>query len=390
MHQPGAPMAGPRLCTAALAVACLALVVSLLVPSSADAGRKGSATPIAVWQLMTPDEDRALAEHWFGEIAQGIDAVDGLVPDPERRFSPSLKPAEGVVVAIETAQRWLDAAWLAYSRREWTTALGLADDAVALVEHFPAARLPEGLRRDLMLLRARALTRSGADQDGRDALRAAMFLDPSWQAHPRWEHEDVVEQYESIARSRAGVPPALVTVHSNVPGARILVSGIGRADTRGEPVILELPPGSYEIAARKAGYTAPHETLTVRPRQEVDIDLDPEVRNTAAFQELLQGALQDPASARRSEVWEGLRLASGSVEAQGVLTARFEREPGTEGGRLQVGLYLPGRSGWAFYREVVLKREGRDAFRVGVVIDELALALDRRFNPASVEELAAR
>ena len=383
-------MAGPRFCIPALAVACLSLVASTLVPSSADARRKSNETPIAVWQLMTPDEDRALAEHWFGEIAEGVGAVDGLVPDAERRFSPNLKPAEGVVVAIETAQRWLDAAWLAHSRREWSTALGLADDALALVEHFPAARLPEGLRRDLMLLRARALTRSGALQDGRDALRAAMFLDPSWEAHPRWEHEHVVEQYESIALERAGVPPAIVTVHSNVSGARIMVSGIGRADTRSGSVTLELPPGAYEIAARKAGYTAPHEAITVRPRQEVDVDLNPEVRNTAAFQELLQAALEDPTSARRSDVWEGLRLASGSVQAEGVLTARFEKEPGTEGGRLQIGLYLPGRAGWAFYREVELKREGRDAFRVGAVIDELALALDRKFNPASVEELAAR
>jgi hypothetical protein len=390
MHQPGAFMAGPRLCTIALALACLSFIASTLVPSSADARRKNNEKPIAIWQLMTPDEDRALAEHWFGEIAEGVHAVDGLIPDSERRFSPSLKPAEGVVVAIETSQRWLDAAWLAHSRREWTTALGLADDALALVEHFPAGRLPEGLRRDLMLLRARALTRSGAPQDGRDALRSAMLLDPSWEAHPRWEHGDVVEQYESIAQERAGVPPALVTVHSDVSGARILVSGIGRADTRDGPITLELPPGAYEIAARKAGYTAPYESITVRPREEVDVDLNPEIRNTAAFQELLEASLDDPTSARRSDVWEGLRLASSSVEAQGVLTARFEREPGTDGGRLQIGLYLPGRAGWAFYREVELKREGRDAFRVQAVIDALTLALDRKFNPATAEELAAR
>ncbi len=382
-------MAGPRLATLALA-ACVCLVGTLLVPASAQARRNRTQIPIAVWQLMTPDEDRALAEHWFGEIAEGVHAVDGLMPDPERAFSPDLKPAEGVVVAIETAQRWLDAAWLAHSRREWSTTLGLADDALALVEPFPAVRLSEGLRRDLMLMRARALTRHGTSQDAHDALRDAMFLDPSWEAHPRWEHGDVVALYESIKEERAGVPDARVTVHTSVPGARILVSGVGRADSRDGLVALDLPAGTYEIAARKAGHTAPSETVRVRPREEIDVDLDLEVRNTAAFQELLQAALKDPASARRSEVWEGLRLANDSVQAQGVLTARFERSEDTEGGRLQVALYLPGRAGWAFYREVELRREGRDAFAVAALIDELTLILDRRFNPASLEELAAR
>ena len=383
-------MAGPRLCIIALAAACLSLGSSLFAPSSADARRNRNETPIAVWQLMTPDEDRALAEHWFGEIAGGIEAVNGLVPDSGRDFSPRLKPAEGVVVAIETAERWLDAAWLAHSRREWVIALGLADDALSLVEHFPAARLPEGLRRDLLLLRARALIRSGDTLDGRDALRGAMFLDPSWEAHPRWEHRDVVDLYESIKEERAGVPDAVVTVHTTVAGARILVSGIGRVDTGDGAVELDLPAGTYEIAARKAGYTAPHETITVRPRQEVDVDLDLEVRNTAAFQELLQAALQDPTSARRSDVWEGLRLASHSVAARGVLTARFERAVDSEGGQLQIGLYVPGRAGWAFYRAVELRRDGRDAFRVHAVVEELTMALDRKFNPASVEELASR
>lgn len=366
-----------------------ALGLSLALPATADARRKKTPDPVAVWQLITPDQDRALAEHWLEELAAAVDLVEDVAPDRERPFSPNVQPAEGVVVAIDTASRWLDAAWLAHSRREWQSTLGLAEDALALVEPYPAARLPAGLRRDLMLLRARALTRMGLTQDARDALRDAMFLDPAWEAHPRWEHASVVELYELNRAERAGVPEASVQIVTNVRDADILVHGVRAADTRKGSVYLDLPPGTYEIAARKAGYTAPTETITLRPRQEAELDLSLEIRNTAAFQEALAAALEDPTSARRSDVWEGLRLASESIEARGVLNARFVRTEGTEGGVLQVGLYLPGRQGWAFYREIELKRDGRDAFRVGAAAEDLTMALDAAIHPV-VEEVATR
>ena len=382
-------MAGIRFCPPAVAVACLTLACALAVPTPAAARRKAAPEPIAVWQLITPDEDRALAEHWLGQIAEGIDAVEGVAHDRDRSFGPDVQPAEGVVVAIDTAARWRDAAWVAHSRREWGTALGLADDALALVEPYPAVRLPEGLRRDLMLLRARALTRLDRVQDARDALRQAMFLDPTWEAHPRWEHRIILDLFAANQAEREGVPKAEIQIVTNIRDAEILVSGVRRADTRRGSVVLDLPAGTYEIAARRAGYATPMETVTLRPRQTVDLDLELDVRNTAAFQEQLTAALADPMSARRSDVWEGLRLASESIAARGVLNARFEREEGTDGGTLQIGLYLPGRAGWAYYGEVELKRDGRDDFRIQPLVEGLAMALDVALHPM-VEEVASR
>ena len=371
-------------CSSFALAACLALLSS--VPTSADARRKAE-EPVAVWSLIADDEDRALAEHWVTELASAIDGVEDVAADFDRSFAPNVMPAEGVVVAIDTASRWLDAGWLAHSRREWTITLGLAEDALALVEPYPAARLPAELRRDLMLLRARALARMGQTQDARDALREVMFQDPHWEAHPRWEHASIVELAGLIRAEREGVPEAMVTVVTNVRDADVLISGVRRADTRKGSVILDLPAGIYEIAARKAGYTTPTETITLRPRQQMDLDLTLEVRNTAAFQESLSAALADPYSARRSDVWEGLRLASGTIAARGILTSRFEPD-GRHGGTLQVGLYLPGRAGWAFHRAIELDGDSGDAERVQEVADELAASLDAALHPV-LDEIAS-
>ena len=135
------------------------LLTSLLLPSAAFAAGRNRAPehPVAVWQLLGAPEDRALGEHWFARIADSIVAVPGVSADREREFGPRVQPAEGVTVAIATASRWLDAGWLAHQRREWELTLSLVSDSLALVEPYTAERLPEGLRRDLLLLRARTL-----------------------------------------------------------------------------------------------------------------------------------------------------------------------------------------------------------------------------------------
>ena len=360
-------------------IALLALL-GLAVASPAHA-RKKSDQPIAVWELLAEDADRAAAEPVYRAIAESLDAVDGVYADTDRPFLPRLRPAEGVVVATQTAQRWLDAGWIAYQRREYSVADALVTDSLALVEPYPDARLPSGLRRDLLLLGARTRLRAGDVDAARETLRTAMLLDPSWQAHPRWEQPELVTLYEEVRGETLNVPPARVAITTSVPDARILIGGIERARSRGqEPVEILLPPGDYEITAAKAGH-APHtRVIYVAPRQEPSLDFHLAVQNTAPFQEDLASALDDPRGARRSDLWPALSLANQQIEARGVLIGRYDGDRDT----LELGLYLPGRAGWAFYRAERL--DGIDTDRV---IEDLMLAVDAALNP-SLDEVASR
>lgn len=363
-------------------VAALA-VAAFLLPATADARRNDE--PIAVWKLLADDIDQADAGPVYQELADAIASVRDVTPDPTLTFAPDVRPSEGVVVAQTTAARWLDAAWIAFQRREWTVALGLVDDALALVEPYPHARLPNGLRRDLHLARARTLLKLDETFEARESLRRGMVLDPEWEARRNWEQPEVVGLYEEIRQETIGVPPARVSVTTSVGGATILVGGVPRGETRlGEPFELLLPPGNHEITARRAGHASHIEDVFVTPRQELDLTMYLDVRNTARFQEQLAGALVAPREQRTTGVWEALDLATASIGARGVLSAHYDglsRE-------LNVGLYLPGRQGWAFYRSIELGGVDERA-RIDAAVEDMVVALDTALHP-TVEALEVR
>ena len=366
-----------------LSVAGFALLVTGSLPSDASARRSKEDQTIAVWELIADDFTRGEAEPVYREIADSLDSVADLRTDSEARFLPEVRPSEGVMVAQRSASRWLEAAWIAYQRKEWSVARSLLDDALALVEPYPHERLPEGLRHQLLLLKARTDIRGGNSFTGREAMRAAMALDPSWEANPQWEIDDVVSLYEEVREETIGVPPARVSITASAPGATVLVGGMERGVTRGvSPLELILPPGNHEITVRKPGHASHTRTVFVTPRQEVDLDFFLEVRNTARFQELLTGGLQSPRSQRASGIWEALELATGAVGAHGVLSGHYDADTST----LYLGLFFPSRQGWAFHRSIDLGRDDT-AERVEQVIVELLLTVDRALHP-ELEEVA--
>ncbi|MCO4774103.1 MAG: PEGA domain-containing protein [Deltaproteobacteria bacterium] len=368
-----------------LSILGLALAALTIVPADADARRKSSDEPIAVWELLANDMDRGEAGPIYREIAASLDNVPGVRGDTELRFMPDVRPSEGVVVAQTTAARWLDAAWIAYQRREWSVARALLDDAIALVEPYPHERLPEGIRYQLYLLKARTDIRGGNDFDGREALRAAMALDPSWEASPRWEPEAVVDLYQEVREETIGVPPARISILTSVPGATIMVGGIERGHAKGtQPIELLLPPGSHEITAMRPGYSSHTQTLFLTPRQTLDLEFYLEVKNTARFQEQITRALEEPQGQRRSGVWGALDLALESVASRGVLTGRYDGDTQV----LQVGLFFPRRQGWAFYRAIPLGGSDEQS-RVDAAIEDLLLTVDRTMHPVA-EEVATR
>ena len=369
----------------------IALVVALglcfAVPAAAEAKRKRRKGPaVAVWDVYVGDENRAEAWHWYGRILDAIDELPELRADDELDFLPAVRPAEGITVAVRTADRWLEAAWVAYRGREFDTARDFAQDALQLVEGYPAARMPEGLLRDLELMVARSSVEQGRTAQATRSLRAAVLLDPTWEARTGWERDEFVELWETVSSERAAAPPATLVVRSDRPSTRVLVYGVDHGSTGPEGELeLQLPPGVYEVTARRAGYADGSERVRLRPHDLVEVELALEVRNSASFQEGLVEALDDPAAQRRSPVWTGLQLATDSLGAEAVLVARYDADPEDDHGALQVGLYLPGRRGWGFYRTLDLSGDlGRDQLAVADAIDDLLLALDLAMNPTSL------
>lgn len=372
-----------------LAVTLLAALGSLL-PGPAAAKRRPKGPAVAVWDVYADDEHRAEAWYWYARISDAIDSLPELRADQDLDFLPDVAPAEGITFAVQTASRWLEASWVAFRGREYEVARGLAQEAQAMIEGYQASRLPDGLPRDLELMVARCELALGRTAQATRSMRAAALLDPTWDARPEWEKPEFLAMWQGIAAERAAAPPGTLIVRSDQPYTRVLVYGIDQGGTgKGGQVELQLPPGIYEVSGRKPGYADRTEQVHLRAHDVVEIDLAMEVRNSPAFQEGLLDALIDPGSQRRSGVWAALDLARCQVEAEAVLVGRYEVEEGQEHGALLIGLFLPGRGGWGFYRRVELEGNlGRDQLAVEAAVQDLLVALDTAMSPdaAAVSE----
>ena len=351
----------------------LPLLVPLLLvvaAAPADAARRRGGPAVAVWDLHVDDEHRTEAAHWYARFADALADVPELRADSGRVFRPSVRPAEGLTVAAYNGQRWLEAAWVAYRGGELEAAQALVADALRRVEPYPAARLAEGLVRDLHLLRGRVLLSLGRSEVAEAALKAAMILDPGWQADARWEHPEFLVLWGRLSHERDRAQKSMLHVDVVEVGATVLVYGVpqGTADAEGR-LDLYLPAGLYEITGRKAGFADRTERVQMRPGGDEELDLAISVRNSPGFQEALAAALASPSDQRASTVWQGLERASEAVEARGILVGRFDAKTN----QLQVGLFLPGRAGWGWYATVPISRDRAfDERRIDLLSADLA------------------
>lgn len=363
-------------------IVLLAAVAVMSLPGVAEAKKKRKRGPaVAVWDVFVEDDDRAQAWHWYTRIAAAIDDLDDLRADEELTFEPRVLGGEGVSVAATNARRWLDGAWVAFRGREYDVAARFAEDALKLVDGFPASRLPDGLVRDLELMVARARLADGDEASARSALRAGVLLDPTWEARDGWETPALIALWREVAAERASAPPATLIVRTSQPFTDVLIYGVRQGTTgAGGELDLRLPPGLYEVTARKPGHADADERVHLRPHGLTEVEFAVEVRNSAGFQEALVDALADPTGQRTSPVWKGLGNASTAIEAEAVLTARYAVVDGRS--VLQIGLYLPGRQGWGFYRALPLSGDlGRDQLGVEDTIEDLLTAIDIARTP---------
>jgi len=365
----------------------LALVaVLVLLPAAAQAGKRGDPL-LAVWDVASGDAERAEAWHWYGEVVAAAGEVEGLRVDSGAVFRPSVRPAEGRVVAVASAERWLEAAWTAWRAGEPAVATELARDALRQVEAFPATRLPDGLLRELHVMEARGLVAQGRDDAGRAALRAALLVDPSWVPADRWEPAHFVAAALAMRAEQELTEHAALVVSAGEPGAGVLLHGVEQGRTGADGTLsLNLPPGLYDVAVRKPGFADAITSIQLRPGRELAVELQLEVRNSPGFQEALLSALANPGDQRGAPVWAGLEQAARQLDARGILVARFAGAG--DGAVLQVGLYLPGRGGWALWREAPI---AHDLARDEQVVDALAADLiERLLREVQGEVLAAR
>jgi hypothetical protein len=366
---------------------CVALGLLFVLPASAEAKRKRRRGPaVAVWDVYVDDDNRSEAWRWYSRISDAIDTLPDLRADDELDFEPDARPAEGITVAVSTASRWLEASWALYRGREYDDAITFCEEALRLVEGYPAARMPDGMLRDLELMVARASLARGSEARARRSLRAAVLLDPSWEARPGWELPDFVALWEEVAAERSTAPQGTVVVRSSEPLTRVLVYGVdqGVTSVAGE-LELPLPPGIYEVTGRRPGFADVTERIHLKPHDLVEVELTMEVRNSASFQEELVRALADPTGQRGATVWTGLRAATDVVGAEGILVARYDAAAEDRHGALQVGLYQPGRQGWGFYRIAELSGDQLlDEAAVDALIDELLLAIETARAPLTV------
>ncbi len=360
----------------------IAIFLLALAPQPADAApRRGPA--VAVWDLHVSDEHRTEAVHWYSRVIEAISAVPELRADSGRVFRPSVRPAEGLVVASTNASAWLEAAWVAYRGGELDAAAVLVSDAIRLVDAYPASRLPEGLVRDLHLLRGRVLLDTGRGEAARAAVKAALLLDPTWTAERRWERRDLVALWDELARERDALARGTLIVDTVEPGATLLVYGVvqGVADADGI-VQLDLPAGLYEVTARKAGLADRTERVHLRAGTEQELDLALSVSNSPGFQEALADALRRPSEQHGATVWAGLDSASDAVDSEAILVGRYVADDDGVGGDLQIGLFLPGRSGWGWYAAIPISRDlAADQRRVDLATEDLVLRLQARLTP---------
>jgi hypothetical protein len=363
----------------ALSPSRIVVVLTLLflgLPGSAVAKKRPAEPVVAVWNLADIEHDGAEAAAWRQRITRAISELPTVDADASRRFPPEIRRAEGVDLRLTLATRRMEAAWRAYAGREWAAARSLLDEATAQLAGLPGRRLPPAFRRDVEILRARVQVGQGDTEGARESFARALEADPAWR--PRYEAElpAFLRAAEDALAEAAKKPRVAVSLESAVPGVRLLVEGVDRGTLAGMGRV-ELPPGAWELCGRKLGFADECQTVHLAPGIPATLRFEPRVENSLGFQAELGAALDAPRSQRGAGVWEALKLAAASIEARAVLAIRFDADEGApRGGRLLLGLYMPGRQGWAFYRALDLHSDlGRDQLLVEATIEELLVTV---------------
>jgi len=365
-------------------VAALAVVGS--VASPAQAGPRGdSRVQVAAWDVHATQADRPEAAFWYRHIVRELDDGSRLTVRNRLAFSEELHWSAETATSGALAADGLEGAWDAYRSRDWHTAWARVETAVRIIEDHPDARLPEGIARDLLLLKARVHIASARPDLATVAMRRAVAQDPYWRPERGTEGLEFAELHRKERIRLEMLPAGTLSVRANQEGIRLLVGGVEQAVLGSGSFSLPLPPGDYEVTGRKSGFPDRTQQVRIRSCQVSSVALSLEEPPTPTFEEDVLDALARPPSLKDAQVWNGLGGLTRGLGASALLVARHVQGVGERQDALQVALYLPGNEGWAYHHEIPLQHDIRvDHLRVTAVIEGLRDSLDAVATPVPV------
>jgi len=364
----------------------VALVIGWAVPSVVEAGpRADSPVQVAAWDVHASPDDRPEAAFWYRHIVRALDHDAALRVRNRLAFSDELHWSAHTVTSGAVAEAGLDRAWDAYRARDWHTAWARVESSVRIIEDHPDARLPEGIARDLLLLKARVHIASARPDLASMAMSRAVAQDPYWRPEQGTEGPEFMELYRNERHRLEVQPSGTLSVRANRDGIRLLVGGVEQAVLGSGSFSLPLPPGDYEVTGRKHGFPDRTHRIRIRSCQVSSIVLELAEPPTPTFEEDVLDALARPPSLEDAQVWNGLGGLTRGLGASALLVARHVDGVGDQADALQVALYLPGHAGWAYHHEMPLHHDiGVDHLRVTAVIEAIRKSLAVVVGPGPI------
>ena len=346
----------------------------LLLPASVHAA--GKYQVVSVLEMEASSADQAEANYWYEQI---IAAVDGLAALSTRRDPiPGLTqlPHRDYEQGAVKIDRNLQAAHRSLRQGRWVEAVRLAEQALTMAARFDSPPLPGDLLRDLYLLQSRALLVGGKHRSAREAMQRAIKLDPYWEPTRQDRIPCFPQLFRELHDEMLERPSGTLAVIARQKGTQIMVHGVTQGWSSGNQLSLSLPVGTYKVTARGSGFADRTDKVTIRKGQRTALHIRLNKGASGAFHPQLMEALASPRDQRSSPVWTELDQVRSRLGSDALLTARFD----TRGQRrsLSLGLFMPGRQGWSFYRRIPLQGDmAQDSLQINKASEELLLAIDR-------------
>jgi hypothetical protein len=211
-------------------------------------------------------------------------------------------------------------------------------------------------------------------------MKTVMKLDPYWQPGPRCLKPKVRDLYDDLRNAVIDAPSGTLAVISKQRGTQVMVHGVTQGWVTRRQFSMALPVGEYKVTSRGTGYADRTDQVVIRANQRTPLRVRLRKGSSSAFYPSLMKALARPAEQRGANVWQELESARNTLATDSILAARYDDDSGGFEG-LAVGLYLPGREGWSFYRRIPLSHDmAQDSLQIKKLSEDMMLAVDRHLS----------
>jgi len=372
----------PRVLTSALATA-LGAAVCFASPA-AGAGRDAGNAIVSVLEVEASDANRAEAEFWYGHMVAALDSLTGISARRDNVPGAADLPHQDFEHDLDEVSQIHGAAWSTLRAGRWLASVRLSEEGLWLASKFDSPPLPGTLLRDLYLVQAHALLAGNRDQDAREALGEAMALDPYWQPGQCGSKRRFLDLFDELRNAELDGLSGTLAVVSPHRDTQVMVHGVSQGWITERQFSMALPVGEYRVTSRRPGHADRTDTVNIRDGHRTALRVKLRKGSSSAFHPGLMHALAAPGAQREASVWTELESARTALGSDSILAARYG--DGTDGfDGLLIGLYLPGRDGWSFYRRIPLSHDlARDSLLLEKLSDELLMAVNQRLNSAQV------